>query len=175
MNKDPFSVLGVTPSATEDEIKSAYRKLAKKYHPDVNNGSADSEAKMKEINEAYSEALKIKRSGGTYNPGAQNSGTFTVLVTGKGSKFAKTGGSTQISSDGGRIYCEDGGRIGEQMSWYSTPKNLVYSFKNGSFFFDGTLSPSGDNCQIILDENSSGESSNSLQLDNIHNGQFNVK
>ena len=104
--------------------------------------------------------------------GAQNSGTFTVLVTGKGSKFAKTGGSTQISSDGGRIYCEDGGRIGEQMSWYSTPKNLVYSFKNGSFFFNGTLSPSGDNCQIILDENSSGESSNSLQLENIHNGQF---
>ena len=104
--------------------------------------------------------------------GAQNSGTFTVLVTGKGSKFAKTGGSTQISSDGGRIYCEDGGRIEEQMSWYSTPKNLVYSFKNGSFFFNGTLSPSGDNCQIILDENSSGGSSNSLQLDNIHNGQF---
>ena len=104
--------------------------------------------------------------------GALNSGTFTVLVTGKGSKFAKTGGSTQISSDGGRIYCEDGGRIEEQMSWYSTPKNLVYSFKNGSFFFNGTLSPSGDNCQIIMDENSSGESSNSLQLDNIHNGQF---
>jgi len=104
--------------------------------------------------------------------GAQNSGTFTVLATGKGSKFAKTGGSTQISSDGGRIYCEDGGRIEEQMSWYSTPKNLVYSFKNGSFFFNGTLSPSGDNCQIILDENSSGGSSNSLQLDNIHNGQF---
>lgn len=104
--------------------------------------------------------------------GAQNSDTFTVIVTGKGSKFAKTGGSTQISSDGGRIYCEDGGRIEEQMSWYSTPKNLVYSFKNGSFFFNGTLSPSGDNCQIIMDENSSGESSNSLQLDNIHNGQF---
>lgn len=71
MNKDPFSVLGVSQNASEDEIKSAYRKLAKKYHPDVNNGSADSEAKMKEINEAYSEALKIKRSGGTYNPNAQ--------------------------------------------------------------------------------------------------------
>ncbi len=66
---DPFSVLGISPSASEDEIKAAYRKLAKKYHPDVNQGSADSEAKMKEINEAYAEALKIKRSGGSYNPG----------------------------------------------------------------------------------------------------------
>ena len=52
MSRDPFSVLGVSSNATEDEIKSAYRKLAKKYHPDVNGGSADSEAKMKEINEA---------------------------------------------------------------------------------------------------------------------------
>ena len=67
---DPFSTLGITANASEDEIKSAYRKLAKKYHPDVNGGSAEAETKMKEINEAYSEALKIKRSGGTYNPGA---------------------------------------------------------------------------------------------------------
>lgn len=67
---DPFSILGISSNASEDEIKSAYRKLAKKYHPDLNGGSADSEAKMKQINEAYSEALKIKRSGGTYNPGA---------------------------------------------------------------------------------------------------------
>lgn len=77
MNRDPFSVLGVSQSATEDEIKSAYRKLAKQYHPDVNGGSAEAEAKMKEINEAYSEALKIKRSGGTYNPGAQSSGGYS--------------------------------------------------------------------------------------------------
>jgi len=74
---DPFSTLGITPNASEDEIKSAYRKLAKKYHPDVNGGSADSEAKMKEINEAYSEALKIKRSGGTYNPGANRAGGYS--------------------------------------------------------------------------------------------------
>ena len=72
---DPFSTLGITPNATEDEIKSAYRKLAKKYHPDVNGGSAEAEAKMKEINEAYSEALKIRRSGGTYNPNANRSGS----------------------------------------------------------------------------------------------------
>lgn len=68
MDKDPFVVLGVTSSSSEDEIKSAYRKLAKKYHPDVNGGSAEAEAKMKEINEAYSEALKLKRSGQSWRP-----------------------------------------------------------------------------------------------------------
>ena len=75
--QDPYRVLGVSPSATEDEIKKAYRALAKKYHPDVNNGSAEAEAKMKEVNEAYSQVMKMKRDGtsgaygqsqGGYNP-----------------------------------------------------------------------------------------------------------
>ena len=73
MINDPFQVLGVTSSATEEEIKAAYRKLAKKYHPDLHPGSATAEAKMKEINEAYSEAIKIKKSGGTYTGGYQGS------------------------------------------------------------------------------------------------------
>ena len=101
--------------------------------------------------------------------GAVNSDTFTVLVTGEGSKFAKTGGSTQICGNGGRIYCENGGHIDEQIVWYSTPKDLVFSFKNGSFSA-GTLSI-GDNGQIILDEGSMGESSG-LQLGGAHNSQF---
>ena len=65
---NPFSVLGVSSSATEDEIKSAYRKLAKKYHPDLNPGDKAAEQKMKEINEAYTQALQIRKNGGTWNP-----------------------------------------------------------------------------------------------------------
>ena len=61
--QDPYRVLGVSPQATDDEIKKAYRALAKKYHPDVNNGSADAEARMKEVNEAYSAIMKMRREG----------------------------------------------------------------------------------------------------------------
>jgi DnaJ-class molecular chaperone len=50
---DPYAVLGVPKTASEDEIKKAFRSLAKKYHPDLNPGNKESEQKFKEINEAY--------------------------------------------------------------------------------------------------------------------------
>ena len=54
MSKNYYEVLGVDKNASPDEIKKAYRTLAKKYHPDLNDHSAEAEEKFKEVNEAYS-------------------------------------------------------------------------------------------------------------------------
>ena len=70
--KDPYEVLGISPGASEEEIKKAYRDLARKYHPDnyQNNPLADlAQEKMKDINEAY-DALTKKRSSTGPGPGA---------------------------------------------------------------------------------------------------------
>ena len=52
--RDYYEVLGVSKDADDDALKKAYRKLAKKYHPDANPGDKEAEAKFKEASEAYS-------------------------------------------------------------------------------------------------------------------------
>ena len=69
---DPYSVLGISRDASDEEIKKAYRKLSRKYHPDANINNpnkAQAEEKFKEVQQAYEQIMKEKEYGtsGNYN------------------------------------------------------------------------------------------------------------
>ena len=73
MIDDPYKVLGLEPDASDEDVKRAYRRLAKKYHPDLNPGDPVAARKMQEVNEAYEqiknpEKFRQPNAGGYYDP-----------------------------------------------------------------------------------------------------------
>ena len=76
---DPYKVLGVSPSASDDEVKAAYRAMARKYHPDnyTDNPLSDlAQEKMQEINEAYDTIMRMRKSGADRSSSAGNAGGY---------------------------------------------------------------------------------------------------
>ncbi|MCD8151736.1 MAG: DnaJ domain-containing protein [Clostridiales bacterium] len=88
--RSPYEVLGVSPDATDEEIKKAYRRLSRQYHPDSNVNSAHpevAEERFKEVQQAYNQIMKEKQqgySGGYQNSSAQNRGPFGSAGGGQG-------------------------------------------------------------------------------------------
>ena len=70
MIDDPYKVLGVSRDASDEEIKQAYRRLAKKYHPDLNPGDKEAARRMQEVNAAYEQIKNPEKASA--NQGGQN-------------------------------------------------------------------------------------------------------
>lgn len=97
-NKDYYEILGVGKDASEDEIKSAYRRLAKKYHPDLNK-TDEAASKFKEINEAY-EVLGDSKKRANYDQfGSAEGNPFGGGAGGFGDFFGGAGGFGDIFGD----------------------------------------------------------------------------
>ncbi|MDR1334249.1 MAG: DnaJ domain-containing protein, partial [Holosporaceae bacterium] len=91
---DYYETLGVSKSASDEEIKKAYRKMAMKYHPDKNQGDKEAEAKFKSINEAY-ETLKDSQKKAAYDRYGHDAYKNATNGGGGGGGFNRGGFSSQ--------------------------------------------------------------------------------
>ena len=92
---DPYSVLGVSRDASDEEIKKAYRRLSRKYHPDanINNPNKDqAEEKFKEIQQAYQQIMKERTSGYGYGSAGSSTGSYGGSSYGGYGDFGGFGG-----------------------------------------------------------------------------------
>ena len=120
---DPYKILGVPPTATDEEVKKAYRELARKYHPDkyANTDLADlASEKMKEINAAY-EQITAQRSGKQTGGGGYSGGTSGAY--GQTGAYSATGANDPRRADYNEVRgMINGGRIEEaQARLWSIP------------------------------------------------------
>ncbi|MEV7694229.1 DnaJ C-terminal domain-containing protein [Microbacterium sp. NPDC089189] len=105
-DKDFYAVLGVSKDVADADLKKTYRKLARKYHPDSNQGDAAAEAKFKEISEAYAvlsdkeqreeyDQIRAMGSGARFTAGGQNAGGFEDVF----SRFGQGRGGGRVDPD----------------------------------------------------------------------------
>jgi DnaJ-class molecular chaperone len=127
--KDYYKILGVDRKASEKEIKSAYRKLARKYHPDVNPGDKEAEAKFKEINEAHAVLSDPEKRR-----------TYDALGSDWASRVGRTGaaGGRQTYTYGGNAEAADFSDFFETLFGQRTNgTNGGFDFDLGSIFGRG--------------------------------------
>ena len=133
MTFNPYDVLGVDPSASDDEVKKAYRKLSRKYHPDanVNNPNQEqAEAKFKEVQAAYTQIMKMREQGTSYGyggTGGQSSqGPFGYGPFGYGG-FGGYGGAGNEYGGSGNGYGSSGGYGGAGSGYGDSGNGYGYS------------------------------------------------
>jgi curved DNA-binding protein len=122
--RDYYQILGVSKNADEKEIKRAYRRLARQYHPDKNQGNKQAEERFKEINEAY-EVLGDTNNRKKYDQLGSNYHRYQQMG-GNASDFDFSQWFGQEASGGQRVHMDFGDLFGGQSGGFSDFFNAVF-------------------------------------------------
>ncbi len=161
--KDYYEILGVKKNASEDELKKAYRDLAKKYHPDKNKGNKEAESKFKEISEAYavlSDAEKraqYDRLGReAFGPGGANpfAGFDFSQFMGGGARGRKAGGRRTSTIDFTDIFGDlfGGGAGGFEAEPQAVHAEITIEFRDAILGTTMALQVDGDSIKVKIPE-----------------------
>lgn len=123
MIDNPHKVLGVSPDASQDEIKKAYRQMAKKYHPDLHPNDPNAAKRMNDINEAYDMLMNPEK--------------YAARRAQQQSQNRQSGYGSQSQSQYGQHY----GQYGQQSSGYRGPGGWASDFDFGDIFGFGFGGP----------------------------------
>ena len=143
MIDDPYKVLGVGRDATDEEIKQAYRRLAKKYHPDLNPGDQEAARRMQEVNAAY-EQIKNPEKAASSQSGQSGYGGYGY------DPFGGYGGYQRRSSDAGADQYQQAAYRYVQMGRYQEALNTLSNSanRNARWYYISALANDGLGNQV---------------------------
>ena len=133
---DPYRVLGVSPDASDEEIKKAYRRLAKKYHPDLHPGDAEAAKKMQEVNAAYEQIKNPEKAQQSHQQSGQTGyGSYGGYTTYTYDPFAEWFRQQAKRQQRGDIYQQSAYRYLQNHQFEEALKALAQSANRDGYWY----------------------------------------